>query len=180
MIFSFFKKDPTIDQAHKLYGQIVQQSRLQVFFEAWRTPDTVEGRFEILTLNMHLALRRLKREDKKLSQAVFDVFFKNMDDALREMGVGDMTIGKKIRGLAEAFYGRIGVYESAVDDNDRSALADAISRNIFETDHHLHADAIAGYVLASDNALTGQTMAEIIDRGFDFHVPATEVLEPAS
>ncbi len=179
MIFSFFKKDPTADRANTLYAQIAEQARLPYFFEKWAAPDTVEGRFEILTVHMHLALRRLKRDDKNLSQAVFDVFFKSMDDAMREMGVGDMAIGRKIRGLAEAFYGRVGVYEEALEGADQEKLADAITRNVFEAETHVSAGDIAQYVMACEDAISAQSLSDIIASGFAFTDPAAVQRLPA-
>ncbi len=134
MILSIFKKAPERARAEALYGAIVEAARNPAIYEAG-APDTVEGRFDVLSAHIYLALRRLKsgsEADPKLAQALFDVFFQNMDDSLRELGVGDLTVGKKIRKMAETFYGRIGAYESAFDEPASAraqSLAETIARN---------------------------------------------------
>ena len=111
MIMRFFKKDQALEAAQALYAAAVTQAREAPLYEEFGTPDTVEGRFEQVALHVYLVLRRLKGDEsgaRKVSQKLFDVMFQNMDDSLRELGVGDLSIGKKIRKLAENFYGRVG------------------------------------------------------------------------
>ncbi|MEM9262517.1 MAG: ubiquinol-cytochrome C chaperone family protein, partial [Pseudomonadota bacterium] len=133
MVLDLLRKSPTRRAAEKLYAAVIAAARRPKPFVEFGVPDTVEGRFEMLSAHVYLILRRLKAEGethKRFSQALFDVFFRNMDDQLREMGVGDLTVGKKIRKLAEAFYGRMGAYEDALESDDADALALAVSRNI--------------------------------------------------
>lgn len=150
MILSFFKKDPSLDAATALYTAAVEQARAPALYADFGSPDTVEGRFEHVALHVYLILRRLKDdapEVKKVSQKLFDVMFQNMDDSLRELGVGDLSIGKKIRKLAENFYGRVGVYEDALEEGaDKTALAAALGRNIFGDETASGAEALALYV----------------------------------
>ncbi|MEO0400010.1 MAG: ubiquinol-cytochrome C chaperone family protein [Pseudomonadota bacterium] len=169
MILGFLKKDPLRQTAISLYTEIVAAARRPEFFAEGRAPDTVEGRFEVLSLHMYLVLRRLKSEGapgKALSQKLFDVFFQNMDDSLRELGVGDLTVGKKIRKMAEAFYGRTGAYEDALSDNDEASkttkLAGAVARNVMGADPEngapMGAVAIAAFMQRAEQDLAVQSI----------------------
>ncbi len=119
-LFSLFKKTPQEDAATSLYRAAMDQSRLPGFYADWGVPDTFEGRFEMVTLHVFLLMRMIKESEdidpetnKIMGQKLFDAMFLNLDDTLREMGVGDLSVSKKIRKMAEAFYGRVGVYEAA-------------------------------------------------------------------
>ncbi len=150
MIMSLFKKDGTRDTALALYNAAVDQARNPIFYADFGGPDTVEGRFEQITLHVWLVLRALKaggQETSKLSQAVLDVMFENMDHSLRELGVGDLSVGKKVRRLAESFFGRVGAYEKALEaDADPADLATALGRNVYEDEAASGASALAAYV----------------------------------
>ena len=152
-------RDPVQAAAVRSYTALVDRARAPVFYEqapdlsgaehapgGFGVPDTVEGRFDLLTLHMFLVLGRLKDVPgtERFAQTLFDVMFRNMDDSLREMGVGDMRVPKKIRQMAEEFYGRVGAYDAAMDD--RSSLAAALSRNLYGTDDAPMAPALAAYV----------------------------------
>jgi len=146
--------------ARELYAIMVEQSRLPVFYTDYGVPDTVEGRFDLLALHVGLLLRRLGSGD--LAQALVDVMFADMDVNLRETGVSDIMIGRRVRKLAEAFYGRLDVYARAVDSDDRAAMADALLRNLFRRDAHPRAADVAAYAfgLAERLAATGdQTLS---------------------
>lgn len=176
MIFSFFKKDPTAEVAVSLYQEIVAAARRPHFYAEWQVPDTPVGRFELLSVHIYLVLRHLKEQGdgyRSLSQALFDVFFKNLDDSLREMGVGDLSVARKIRGLAEAFYGRVGAYGSALDDSNAGDLADALSRNVYETEKAVSAPDLAKYVMAAQASLEDQALTEICKGHIQFPNPAT-------
>lgn len=117
--------------AERLYGETVRQARSAGFYGEGRVPDTVEGRFEALCLHGFLVLHRLKADGEKgraLAQRFFDAMFADMDRNLREIGIGDLAVGKRIKLLAENFYGRIKSYEEGLSD-DR-ALESALARNL--------------------------------------------------
>lgn len=100
-----------------LYDSAVAQARQPALYLALGAPDTVEGRFELYTLHVVLILHRLKGQGAKaadVSQALFDTYLQGLDDALREIGVGDLSVGKKMRKLGEAFYGRAKSYDAAL------------------------------------------------------------------
>jgi len=99
-----------------IYGMIVTQAREPIFYRDLGVPDTVNGRFDLLLLHLWLLLRRLRTVHgaTELSQALFDRFCEDMDDNLREMGVGDQTVPKRMRAFGEAFYGRVQAYDQAM------------------------------------------------------------------
>ena len=115
--------------AHKLYARMVQQARQPYFYTEMNVADTLEGRFDLLALHMSLLVRRLGTCD--LSQALVDTMFADMDVNLREVGVSDISIGRKVRKLAESFNGRLHVYAAALDNNDHDAFQQALCRNVY-------------------------------------------------
>lgn len=148
----FGKKREFIRSADSLYLAAVQQARNPVFYAEWGVPDTVDGRFELITLHVFLILQRLKtnrRRADRLGQCLFDTMFADMDRALREMGAGDLGVGKRVKAMATAFYGRVAAYEKALTDPDES-LDDAIFRNIYRSEegHEALAKNLALYVSA--------------------------------
>ena len=115
-----------------LYAKAVEQARLPVFYAEREVPDTVDGRFDLLVLHVFLLLHRLGaegRETRRLNQGLFDLMFADMDRSLREMGVSDMAVGKRVKEMARAFYGRIDAYEPALADSAR--LEEALARNLY-------------------------------------------------
>ena len=103
-------------RAQSIYAEIVEQSRLPTFYTALRAPDSIDGRFEMLILHVILLVRRLKREGEVgrfLGQSVVELMFADMDGSLREMGVGDLGVGKRVKAMARAFFGRARAYDEA-------------------------------------------------------------------
>jgi cytochrome b pre-mRNA-processing protein 3 len=149
-----------------LYRGLVAQARMPGLYLHAGVPDTVEGRFEMVALHAFLVLRRLKAAGdpaKELAQRVFDIMFDDMDQTLREMGVSDLSVGKKIKGLASAFYGRMGAYDVGLDAEDDAALEDALRRNVFAGLDPAPAGvaALACYVRNCVAALARQTDEDI-------------------
>lgn len=166
MILSLFRKDPTAEVAAALLAGAVDQARSPVFYEEFAVADTPEGRFELLAMHVYLVLRRLKAAGDaadRLSQKVLDAFFANLDSSLREMGVGDLSVGKKMRGLAEAFYGRARAYEAALATRaDPSHLVDAVSRNVYEEAAAKAAPALARYLRESASFIDAQPLPRLM------------------
>jgi cytochrome b pre-mRNA-processing protein 3 len=139
-------------------------------------PDTVNGRFDLLLLHLWLLLRRLRtvaQGGAELSQALFDRFCEDMDDNLREMGVGDQTVPKRMRAFGEAFYGRVQAYDQAAETG-AEALAQAICKNILNGAGFDLAQRLAAYAMAADADL-GQTADPALLRGaFRFPAPHRE------
>ncbi len=132
MLFRLFRRDPRADTISALYGAIVAQARRESFYLGFGVPDTVEGRFDMIVLHLALFCRRLTRESgpvHALGQDVFDLFCRDMDHNLREMGVGDLSVPRKMQGFAEAFYGRVEAYDRALAGAG-DELAAALARNV--------------------------------------------------
>ncbi len=113
----------------------MDQARQPRFYTDYCVPDTVDGRFEMVTLHAFLVLRRLKGATESSSNAaqdLFDLMFEDMDVSLREMGAGDMGVGKRVKAMVQAFYGRIASYEAGLAGAQRTLEA-ALLRNVYAT-----------------------------------------------
>ncbi|WP_127142714.1 ubiquinol-cytochrome C chaperone family protein [Pelagibacterium montanilacus] len=165
MILRFFRSTKSDDALYAVYSAIVAQSRLPVFYEAWGVPDTVTGRFDMISLHTAMVFRRLRSPDTRtrdFAQGLFDVFFKDMDRALREMGVGDLSVGKKIEKMGSLFYGTLTALNDALDAPDpMPGLRAVIARNFHDGEQRPHLDAFATYIVACDRELATQDVEAI-------------------
>ncbi|MGE5506431.1 MAG: ubiquinol-cytochrome C chaperone family protein [Actinomycetota bacterium] len=121
--------------AHSLYLAAVDAARRPAFYAGRGVPDTLDGRFDLLVVHAWLTIRRLNglgEQGRDLSQALFDLMFADMDQNLREMGVSDLSVGKKVKQMAKAFYGRVAAYDQGLAEGD-AALQAALARNLFGT-----------------------------------------------
>ena len=144
------------EAADGLYGAIVAAARQPVFYARWGVPDTTEGRFEMIAIHAFAVMRRLKgmgAAGASLSQTLYDTLFEDMDRNLREMGIGDMGVGKRIKKLAKAFYGRIAAYEAGLASADDEALLTGLHRNVYGGGGGADAAALARHVRALTSAL---------------------------
>src|SRR5471032_825393 len=139
-----------------IYGMIVTQAREPLFYRNLTVPDTVNGRFDLLVLHLWMVLRRLKplEEGTVLSQMLFDRFCDDMDGNLREMGVGDLTVPKRMQAFGEAFYGRTAAYDLALTEG-QEPLAQALCRNILNGGSIENAGRLARYAEAAIATLAG-------------------------
>jgi cytochrome b pre-mRNA-processing protein 3 len=134
MILKRFHPNPEDRTIRDLYGAIVAQARSLAFYTSYGVPDTVQGRFDLIVLHLVLLLARLDREAasaRGIGQKLFDLFCRDLDANLREMGVGDLAVPKRMRQFGEAFYGRQAAYLAALRSPDGRALEKALARNIF-------------------------------------------------
>ncbi len=130
----FGLEKPFEKPAFVLYGAIVAQARQPYFYSDLSVCDTVDGRYDMIIIHAFLLFHRLKNENeeaRQLSQAVFDTMFKDLDQSLREMGVGDMGVGPRIKKMAASFYGRIKAYDTALENDGNHILQEVIARNVF-------------------------------------------------
>ncbi|MFC6489928.1 ubiquinol-cytochrome C chaperone family protein [Nitratireductor sp. GCM10026969] len=151
-----------------LYGEIVAAARQPRLYSAWRVPDTPLGRFEMMSLHVFLLLHRLRGEEgalKEIAQELTDHFFLEVDHSLRELGIGDMGVPKRMKKLARMFYGRLSAYGEAVDRADAAALGDALKRNI-APDRAVWEEAgeLASYVLDA-HAILAATIGDDLRAG---------------
>ncbi len=156
-----------------IYGMIVAQAREPAFYANLNVPDTVNGRFDMLLLHLWMVLRQLQscENGDVLGQALFDRFCADMDDNLREMGVGDLTVPKRMQKFGEAFYGRTAAYDAALAAGGKE-LAAAIGRNILNGQHDASASRIAAYVREALAMLAPKTRDALLAAEWRFPAPA--------
>ena len=163
-----------------LYGMIVAQARLPCFYRDYAVADTVNGRFELVLLHLSMALGRLFAEPglRRLGQALFDRFCRDMDDNLREMGVGDLSVPKKMRHIGDAFNGRSQVYQAALKTGEEQALAAAIARNVYDgsTADEAPSRRLAAYIRRAHDELAAQPAAALSVGKLHFPDPSAKVL----
>ncbi len=119
---------------YELYGAAVRAARQPVFYRDLGVPDTLDGRFDLVGLHVFLVIRRLAAlppPGPDVAQAVFDAMFSDMDFNLREMGVSDLVVGRRVKAMWEALHGRSAAYEAAMGQGDTAALAEALARNVW-------------------------------------------------
>jgi len=159
---------PYEDTAFTLYGSIVAQARQPYFYSDLNVTDTLEGRYEMIIMHAFLLFHRLKGESEnatELGQVVFDTMFKDFDRNLREMGVGDMGVGPRIKKMASSFYGRAGAYDKALEAGDNDDLEQVIARNVFnktEPDRRV-LKHLATYMRRNVEQLEGVSVETILD-----------------
>ncbi|SDF10708.1 ubiquinol-cytochrome C chaperone family protein [Thalassobaculum litoreum] len=142
---------------------------MPAFYAEFGVADHLEGRFDLLVLHLHLVLRRLSAADRpaarKMAQALFDTFFHDMDRTLRAIGVGDMSVGKKVKDMVRAYYGRCAAYEEALaGDGDLTA---AIARNVYQraeqgAEDAPQASALAAYVGRAREGIDAMPIEELM------------------
>lgn len=165
-MLGLFRKDPRRAVVAALHQRIVAAARRPELYGALQVPDTLEGRFEVLTLHVVLVLevlRGLAPPADEVGQELVDEVFRALEASLREMGVGDVAVPKRMKALAQAFYGRARAYDAALAAGDAAALAAALSRNVYAGASP--GGALARYVLAARGRLAGVTLDALLRDG---------------
>jgi cytochrome b pre-mRNA-processing protein 3 len=155
-----------------IYGMIVTQAREPLFYRDLGVPDTVNGRFDLLLMHLWLVLRRLKSvgSGTALSQALFDHFCADMDDNLREMGVGDLAVPKRMQAFGEAFYGRTAAYDMALTEGSEE-IAHALCKNVLNGEKIEKARQLAIYAEAAMAKLSQLDETALLAGSWSFPVP---------
>ncbi|MGY8959630.1 MAG: ubiquinol-cytochrome C chaperone family protein, partial [Alphaproteobacteria bacterium] len=163
--------------AQQLYNAAVTQARSVSFFSQLMVPDTVIGRFDMISLHVFFIAHRFVKEPtaQALSESFCAAFFTDLDRNMREMGVGDLSVGKKVKKLAEGFYGRAGAYEGALNGKGDS-MDVVLTRNIFsgENPGEPVLAALSDYVVGNVEALASQPLATLMAGDAQF-LPAPEL-----
>ena len=150
----------------KLYASAVSQARSAPLYVAFGVRDSLEGRFELFTLHVMLLLERLKGQGEaaaETSQATFDAYVRGLDDAFREIGVSDTSVGKKMKKLAGAFYGRLKAFDQAAGDlPDRAALSALLARTALEARGEGDVAGLTDYVIGAREALAAQPLDTLL------------------
>lgn len=174
-MFGFLRRGRHERPAHLLYCRLVEAARAPCLYTALAVPDTLDGRFDLVGLYGFLVIRRLQSAPPPgpaLAQAVFDAMFSDMDINLREMGVSDLAVGKRVRQMWEAFHGRAAAYQAALADGDAVRLAEALARNVWRGAAPAGAAArLARLTLAEDAHLAGQDAAALARGEITFLAP---------
>lgn len=175
MILSLFKRKASRNSVRAVYGAIVAAARHPKPYAEWAVPDTIDGRYDMIILHAVLVLERLSAEGEAVqafAQGLTDEVFADMDRSLREMGVGDISVGKKVRRMAEIFYGRATAYRPLLQAADLAGLAQALDRNVFAgagtEDGPRH---LAGYALAGLHYLQERPVEPILSGQINFPEP---------
>jgi cytochrome b pre-mRNA-processing protein 3 len=150
MLRRFLKPDPQRETARRLYDSAIKRARAPIFYTRLAVPDSIDGRFDVLTLHVFLVMEALKGEGaagEVLSAHLATVTFEGFEEALRDLGVGDIGLSKRMKAMANAFYGRLEAYRAA--ERSPGVLALAVRRNLYRTDEARLAEAeiVAGYAL---------------------------------
>ena len=165
MLKNLFAPSPVKAAGRALYAVSAAHARTPAFYADWGVPDTVEGRFELYSLHVILVLERLKgqgAEASDLGQALFDALLRGLDDGLREMGVGDLSVGKKMRKLGEALYGRAKNLDEALTLlPDRSALLALMSRTVYAGVADADPAPLGEWVVQAVAALSAQGLEDL-------------------
>lgn len=172
MIFRLFQRPANGDLIDRLRGEIVAAARDPVLFTEYGIDDSLEGRFEAVTLHAALVLRRLNGMQPpapQMAQELTDSLFRSFDSALREMGVGDSGLPKRMRTLAEAFLGRVTAYDRAFNGGT-PGLAAALARNVYEG--RGNSARLARYVESASQALANTSLETFTAGAVPFPPPS--------
>lgn len=174
MLKSLFRKRPSQSQGDPLYAAVAEQARQPAFYTSLGVADRIDARFELYTLHALLLILRLRDEDKdaggegapgpgvEAAQSLFDSYVSALDNVLRELGVGDVSMAKKMRTLGEALYGRMTAYETPLRAGDVATLSVGLARNVFESEDAERGVVLARYAIAAREGLAAQTFADIL------------------
>ena len=154
--------------AERVYRDLVKQARTPSFYRDLGVPDTPEGRFEMVGLHVALVVRRLRLAGgpgSALAQELIDLLFADVDEGLRHIGIGDLSVGKHVRRLAGNFYARLRALDEALDTVPGAPLAPMLRTNVY---HNAAAPsprqlaALAGYLIAAEAALRAHASARVL------------------
>lgn len=163
--------------AERLYRNVVAQAREPVFYADFQVEDTPDGRLEMVMMYASLLINRLCQPDagragKKLAQSVFDVMFRNIDLTIREMGVGDLAVPKRMKKMMTGFKGRAYAYDEAIRQQDVGALVHVLIRNLYAENKNIPNEAdlqrLAKFIQASAAQLQLRPLDYFHGAGFSF------------
>ena len=167
MIFGLFRGKGNGRLIARLHAEVVAAAREPLLFTDYGIADDLDGRFESMALHAVLVLRRLKQwppPGPDMAQDLADVIFRHFDRGLRELGIGDISVPRRMRDLAEAFLGRANTYDAALNqpgDVRLAALAAALSRNVYAG--RQDGKQLAAYVMRLDATLQQMPLAEFLE-----------------
>jgi len=164
MLRNLFRQRSDERQGDALYALAVKQARQPAFYTSLGVADRIDARFELYTLHVLILFLRLKQGGERgevAAQKLFDTYISSLDHTLRELGVGDVSVGKKMRKLGESLYGRMGAYEGPLRAEDVDALAASLAKNVYESAEAGTGNALARYAVTSRQNLTTQSFEAV-------------------
>lgn len=166
MILGMFQKAPVASVPHEIYGAVMAQARRPGFYSGLGIPDTAIGRLEILVLHLVLLANRLSAEAgekaRLLNQEIFDVFTRDMDRTLREIGIGDTSVPKRKKKLVHSYYGQLDLLVPPLDAGDEEELCRRVDARFYEGEEPEKARQLAGYAAAAHAALARLSLDDIL------------------
>ncbi|MBT5187724.1 MAG: hypothetical protein HOH19_12460 [Kordiimonadaceae bacterium] len=181
-MFDFmWKKKRLNNAAHRLFCDVIEQSRFTTFYQNFDVEDTLDGRFDIMAIHMSIILYKLDQhkefEDAKVVKRIIqEIMFDNLDLSLREIGVGDLGVGKKIKVMAEAFYGRMKVYQALFENKSYDKMAETLKRNLYrgaEIENKI-LSGMTKYVYYQCDKIINQPIEQILKGNITFLSPDGE------
>lgn len=175
MFSRLFAGDRPDAAATALYARVVEAARAPALYRDMGVPDTVAGRFEMVALHLVLVLERMRVAGEAASatgQGLFDAFCADMDRSMRELGVGDLGMGRRMRTMAESFYGRAAAYAPHLSAADAAGLAGALRRNLPAAEPAPATERLARYGLAAAAALARTPTDDMLAGAIAFPDPA--------
>ncbi len=176
-----FRPDPADrarrEVADRLYRDLVKQARMPAFYRELGVPDTPEGRFEMVGLHVALMVRRLRtagEPGRALGQEVFDSMFADMDESLRHIGIGELSVGKHVKRLARSFYARLAALDEVLGTSPRAPLAQMLRTNVYHGGAAPSArqlNALVSYLLTAEAALRAQATEHLLAGQLDWAPP---------
>lgn len=172
-VLDLFKGADDQGPVGRLYEEVVAQARSPHFYMNNNVTDDVDGRFDMISVHIFLALDRMRKDSElaELSQKLVNLVISDMDRSLREMGVGDLGVGRRVQNMGKALYGRLEMYDYAiVDEEPINALAAVLMRNLYRSEEEVSESAIrvASYILAQRDHLSKVDSNRIINGNIDF------------
>lgn len=175
-----FRRRPFEREGFLLYGAAVAAARDPAWYRELGVPDTLDGRFDMIALFAFLVIERMREEPGEeppaLAQAVFDAMFSDMDQNLRQMGVADLGVGKRVKRMWEAFHGRSTAYAQALAQAGDEALVAALSRNVWRSAEPVAGAARLAVAMRRARAHLAARPFSALRRGEASFPPAAEAL----
>ncbi len=172
----WFQPSHSMLESNALYIALVSQSRQPFFYEHFGVADSLDGRFDMIVLHLFLYTGRLTASDNpewhETANEIVDIMMNDMDRSLREIGVGDMSVGKKVKKMAHALNGRFTIYTDALIDD--AALTDALTRNVYRgaPPDAAHVQKLAAYVREAIDVLAKSDEAALKTGAINWPSPA--------
>ncbi len=169
----FTNRNTELDLYQRAYYKCLQASRRPEFYRDFEVADTFDGRFDMLCLIVSVFMQKLSQDPnktKEYSQLLFDAMFKDIDLTLREMGAGDLGVGKRVKIMSESFMGRLTKYSKSIENKDALSLSNTISRNLYRQDGKINEDSkITKFVFKFHTKITNLKTDYVMSEEFDIN-----------